>query len=86
MRFVKLSAGIVIPVLAVLTLIGISGYAAPIKVEGGAVEGTQEQGLTVYRGIPFAAGAYDNREQLKTMDEYFAWRRTGEGKKFVSAK
>lgn len=29
--------------------------AAPVKVEGGLVEGTVEDGLTVYRGIPFAA-------------------------------
>ncbi|MFB3776673.1 MAG: TAXI family TRAP transporter solute-binding subunit [Bryobacteraceae bacterium] len=29
--------------------------AAPVKVEGGLVEGTSEDGLTVYRGIPFAA-------------------------------
>ncbi|MGQ9632973.1 MAG: TAXI family TRAP transporter solute-binding subunit [Bryobacteraceae bacterium] len=29
--------------------------AAPVRVEGGLVEGTVEDGLTVYRGIPFAA-------------------------------
>jgi carboxylesterase type B len=28
---------------------------APVKVEGGLVQGTAEDGLTVYRGIPFAA-------------------------------
>ena len=28
---------------------------APVKVEGGLVQGTIEDGLTVYRGIPFAA-------------------------------
>ena len=28
---------------------------APVKVEGGAVQGAFEDGLTVYRGIPFAA-------------------------------
>jgi len=28
---------------------------APIRVEGGMVQGTLENGLTVYRGIPFAA-------------------------------
>ncbi len=28
---------------------------APVKVEGGSVQGTNEDGLTVYRGIPFAA-------------------------------
>src|SRR5512139_2934328 len=29
--------------------------AAPVKVEGGLVEGTAENELAVYRGIPFAA-------------------------------
>jgi len=28
---------------------------APVKVEGGLVQGAVEDGLTVYRGIPFAA-------------------------------
>jgi para-nitrobenzyl esterase len=28
---------------------------SPVKVEGGTVQGTVEDGLTVYRGIPFAA-------------------------------
>src|ERR1035441_8200193 len=28
---------------------------APVKVEGGSIQGTVEEGLTVYRGIPFAA-------------------------------
>ena len=28
---------------------------APVKVEGGSLQGTVEDGLTVYRGIPFAA-------------------------------
>jgi para-nitrobenzyl esterase len=28
---------------------------APVKVEGGLIQGTVEEGLTVYRGIPFAA-------------------------------
>ena len=28
---------------------------APVKVEGGLLQGTSEDGLTVYRGVPFAA-------------------------------
>ena len=28
---------------------------APVRVEGGSINGTAEDGLTVYRGIPFAA-------------------------------
>src|SRR5512146_2175413 len=34
---------------------GVAQQPAPIKVEGGLVQGTSENGLTVYRGIPFAA-------------------------------
>ena len=33
----------------------IAAAAASVKVEGGLVEGTVENGLAVYRGIPFAA-------------------------------
>jgi para-nitrobenzyl esterase len=33
----------------------VSKQPAPVKVEGGLVQGTSEDGLTVYRGIPFAA-------------------------------
>ena len=34
---------------------GLAQQPAPVKVEGGLVQGTSEDGLTVYRGIPFAA-------------------------------
>ena len=40
-------------VWSVLLLTGVA--AASVKVETGLVEGTSEDGLTVYRGIPFAA-------------------------------
>ena len=33
----------------------VASVAAPVKVEGGLVEGTVEEGITVYKGIPFAA-------------------------------
>jgi para-nitrobenzyl esterase len=36
------------------TGLGIAQQPAPIKVEGGLLQGTFEEGLTVYRGIPFA--------------------------------
>lgn len=39
---------------AILLLTGVSA-AATVKVEGGLLEGRAEDGLTVYRGIPFAA-------------------------------
>jgi para-nitrobenzyl esterase len=35
--------------------VALAAHSAPIKVEGGALEGKQEGDLTVYRGIPFAA-------------------------------
>jgi para-nitrobenzyl esterase len=45
--------------LAVLAVCCTAGarpaLAAPVKVEGGLLEGTGADGLTVYRGIPFAA-------------------------------
>jgi para-nitrobenzyl esterase len=34
---------------------GLAQPVAPIRVESGRVQGTSENGLTVYRGIPFAA-------------------------------
>ena len=35
--------------------LGIAQQLAPVRVEGGLVQGTSEDMLTVYRGIPFAA-------------------------------
>ncbi len=44
---------------AAILALACCGYAAeqlaPVKVEGGMVQGVIEDGLTVYRGIPFAA-------------------------------
>jgi para-nitrobenzyl esterase len=34
---------------------GLAQQPAPVKVENGLLQGTSEDGLTVYRGIPFAA-------------------------------
>ena len=48
-------------ILSSLFLIATTGLGlaqsqpAPIKVEGGLIQGTNEDGLTIYRGIPFAA-------------------------------
>ena len=50
-----------IPILcsAMLVMIAcapvLAQQPAPVKVEGGLIQGTREEGLTVYRGIPFAA-------------------------------
>ena len=33
----------------------VAQQPAPVKVEEGLLQGTSEDGLTVYRGIPFAA-------------------------------
>jgi para-nitrobenzyl esterase len=46
--------------LVAMLVMSVTGLAlaqqpAPVKVEGGLVQGTSEDGLTVYRGIPFAA-------------------------------
>ncbi len=38
----------------------VASVAAPVKVEGGLVEGTAEAGITVYKGIPFAAPPVGN--------------------------
>ena len=42
-------------VTTLVTGVGFSQQPTPIKVEEGLVRGTLEDGLTVYRGIPFAA-------------------------------
>ena len=42
-------------VFAATLLVARTAHAGPVKVEGGLVEGIVEDGLTVYRGIPFAA-------------------------------
>jgi para-nitrobenzyl esterase len=44
-----------------IMLLAATAIAAdPVKVESGLVEGTSENGLTVYRGIPFAAPPVDD--------------------------
>ncbi len=35
--------------------LGLAQTPAPVMIEDGLVQGTSEAGLTVYRGIPFAA-------------------------------
>ncbi len=39
---------------------GIAQQPAPVKVEDGLIQGTAENGLTVYKGIPFAAPPVGN--------------------------
>ncbi len=47
---------LLIAVLSVFaTGIGVAQQPAPVRTEYGLVQGTSEDGLTVYRGIPFAA-------------------------------
>ena len=38
-----------------LTVAGSAAFAAPIRTHGGLVEGVAQDGVTVYRGVPFAA-------------------------------
>ena len=47
-RFIAICAA------AVFALAG-QAWAAPVKVDGGQVDGKVEDGLTIYRGLPFAA-------------------------------
>jgi para-nitrobenzyl esterase len=42
-------------VLVTLALAGPATFARPVAVESGAIEGTSAQGLTVYKGVPYAA-------------------------------
>jgi len=41
--------------LSLLSLQGRADFADQVKVEGGLLEGTVEDGLRIYRGIPYAA-------------------------------
>lgn len=43
-----------------VTTFAIAQQPAPVKVEEGLVQGTAEEGLTVYRGIPFASPPVGN--------------------------
>jgi hypothetical protein len=46
--------------IQITALIPLASIAAPIKVDGGLVEGTAEEGMTVYKGIPFASPPIGN--------------------------
>ena len=46
--------------LQIAFFLALPSWVAPIRVEGGLVEGTVEQGITVYKGIPFAAPPVGN--------------------------
>ncbi len=50
LRFLAVSV-----LLYLLPLAALPGQSAPVKTEGGLVQGTTESDLHVYRGIPFAA-------------------------------
>jgi para-nitrobenzyl esterase len=41
--------------VTLLVLLGSAAFAETVKVEGGLLQGTVEDGLRVYRGIPYAA-------------------------------
>ncbi len=45
----------IVTITMFVTGFAIAQQPAPVEVEGGMVQGTLEDGLTVYRGIPFAA-------------------------------
>ncbi|UHG94432.1 carboxylesterase/lipase family protein [Spirosoma oryzicola] len=56
----------------------------PAKVEGGLVQGTSEDGLTVFRGIPFAAPPVGEL-RWKAPQPVARWEGVRETKKFASA-
>lgn len=65
-------------------LIATTGWAKPVQVESGAVEGAAERGSTVYRGIPFAAppvGEWRWREPQPAL----AWQGTRKATSFAPA-
>jgi para-nitrobenzyl esterase len=43
------------PAMVLFTCIATAQQPKPVKVDGGLLQGTQEDGLIVYKGIPFAA-------------------------------
>jgi para-nitrobenzyl esterase len=50
------STAAVVAILVILAAgLSIAQQSAPVKIESGLVQGTSENGVTVYRGIPFAA-------------------------------
>jgi len=51
----KKTAFLIVLVAIFITSLIKAQQPAPVKVEGGLVQGTYEDSLTVYRGIPFAA-------------------------------
>jgi len=44
-----------IAAIGIAVVMTFTSVAAPVKVDGGLVEGTVEDGIAVYKGIPFAA-------------------------------
>ena len=42
-------------VMGALCAIAVAAWAKPVSVESGAIEGSAENGVVVYKGVPFAA-------------------------------
>lgn len=51
----KKKSFLVAMLVVISTVFGIAQQPAPVKVGGGLLQGKSEDGLTVYKGIPFAA-------------------------------
>jgi para-nitrobenzyl esterase len=45
----------VLMIVALFTAVAVALQTEPIKVDGGLIQGTFEDGLSIYKGIPFAA-------------------------------
>jgi para-nitrobenzyl esterase len=59
---VRLNCALIIIVIAFVTFMSFerAACAGPVKTESGLVQGTVEEGLSVYRGIPYAASPLGN--------------------------
>jgi para-nitrobenzyl esterase len=47
--------GTFLAAMGVSLIVALTSTANPVKIDGGLVEGTAENGISVYKGIPFAA-------------------------------
>ena len=44
-----------IAAVGIVMLLALTGWAEPVRINGGLIEGTVEDGIAAYKGIPFAA-------------------------------
>ena len=71
-------------VIGPLVLVAHAVSAAPVETEGGLVEGTAENGLAIYKGIPFAAPPVGDL-RWKAPQPVHPWSGVKETKEFAPA-